>query len=470
MIADAMLRAARMRGARMRAISRCIAAVAWLLPIGAYAQSPGSAQSTTPPQRTMSAQMAPSGVGPVRTLTREQAEALALKNNPQISIGRLNALVARQFVRQQRSALLPTAALNVTGVDAQPGGRIAAGSLTNSAIYSRAAAGANVSQLVTDFGRTQNLVASANLQAKAQDETATATTADMVLAVDQSFFNTLETEALVTVAQQTVDARQTFVDKIQALTDAKLRSELDLSFAKVDAARARLLLLEARNNYEASLAALSALLGFNDEQNFQLVEGATAGEAPPPAVEPLIGEALAQRPEVLALRDQVQAAEKFGRAEHDLWLPNVTALGTAGLVPARDNHVPSWWGAVGVNINIPVFNGFLFDARAKTADLQTSVARARLTDLQNNIARDVRNAWQDANRAYERLSVTQQLREQANLALDLAQSRYNLGLSSIVEFSQAELQKTEADISDTDARYQYRLTEIVLRYALGAPN
>jgi outer membrane protein len=58
---------------------------------------------------------------------------------------------------------------------------------------------------------------------------------------------------------------------------------------------------------------------------------------------------------------------------------------------------------------------------------------------------------------------------QASLALDLAQQRYNLGLGSIVEFSQAELGKTEADIADTDAKYQYRLTEIVLAYTMGAP-
>jgi outer membrane protein len=61
------------------------------------------------------------------------------------------------------------------------------------------------------------------------------------------------------------------------------------------------------------------------------------------------------------------------------------------------------------------------------------------------------------------------LREQADLALDLAQSRYMLGLSSIGEFSQAELQKTEADISDTDARYQYRLTQIVLACTMSQP-
>jgi outer membrane protein len=111
----------------------------------------------------------------------------------------------------------------------------------------------------------------------------------------------------------------------------------------------------------------------------------------------------------------------------------------------------------------------IFDARAKAADLQTEMARQQLIGLRNAIAGDVRNSWQDTNRAYERLSVTKQFREQAGLAFDLAQSRYNLGLSSIVEFTQAELQKTEADIAGTYAEYQYRLTQIVLAYTISQP-
>ncbi len=405
-----------------------------------------------------------------RVLTRAQAEALALKNNPNISVARLNALISREAVREQRSALLPTASLNITGVGADPGSGLSAGALTNSSLSSRAAAGATVSQLVTDFGRTNSLVASSEWRAKAEEQTAVATAADIVLAADQAFFETLETHALVTVAQQTLHARQTNVDKISALTSAKLRSELDLSFAKVDAARARLLLLEAQNNYQDSLATLSALLGFSDQQDFELVEDTPAISAPPLEVAPLIVEAMAQRPEISALRDQAQASEKFGHAEHDLWRPNVSALGVVGLAPLRDDHISSWYGAAGVNVNIPIFNGFLFNARAKTADLQTSIDRARLLDQQNNLARDVRNAWHNSNRAFERLSVTGQLREQATWRSTWPNRVTTLGLSSIVEFSQAELQKTEADISDTQARYQYRLTQIVLAYTIGATN
>ncbi len=431
-----------------------------LLCVPLLAQMPASPPDSPAPTR-------PASTG--RELTLKQAEALALKNNPQITIGKLRALVAHQYVREARSALLPNAYLSVTAVDANPGSRLAAGGLNNSILFPRAAAGATVGQLITDFGRSTNLLSSSESQARAEDQNAIAATAQIILAVDQSFYNVLETKALVAVAQQTVDSRQLLVDKIKALADAKLKSELDLSFARVDLARGKLLLLEAHNNYETSLAALSAILGYPDQQEFQLVEEPAAIAPPALDVLPLIQQALQQRPEVAALQNEVQAAQKFSSAEHDLQRPTVSALGVVGEAPVRDNHIPNWYGAVGVNINIPIFNGFVFNARAKAADLQTEVNRQKLADLRNNIARDVRTSWHDTNRAFERLSVTQQLREQAALALDLAQSRYNLGLGSIVEFSQAELQKTEADIADTDAKYQYRLTQIILAYTVSSP-
>jgi len=324
--------------------------------------------------------------------------------------------------------------------------------------------------LLTDFGRTTNLLASSELQAKAQDQNAAATRADIVLAVDQSFYSALETKALVLVAQSTVDARQALVDRVQALTSAKLKSDLDLSFAQVDLARAKLLLLEAENNYQASLAGLSAILGYPDERDFELTEEAQVIAPPAPEAQPLILQALQQRPEIAALQFEVQSAEKTAGAEHDLWRPTISALGAAGVTPVRDDRIlSSWYGAVGVNVNIPVFNGLLFNARAKAADLQTEVNRQRLMDLRNNVARDVRIAWQDTNRAYQRLSVTQQMLEQANLALSLGQQRYSLGLGSIVELSQAQLGKTEADIADTDAKYQYHLTQIVLAHTMATP-
>jgi outer membrane protein len=431
-----------------------------LWPVRIHAQEP-------PPPPAAAGNATAAGAG--TPLTLQQAEAIAIKNNPQITIGKLNALVSQQNVREARSALLPNAYLSLTAVDSNPGSRITAGLLNNPTVYPRAAGGASITQLVTDFGRTTNLLSSSEYGARAEDQNAAATRADILLVVDQAFYHSLETKALVTVAEETVRARQTLVDKVQALTNAKLKSEIDLSFSNVELARAKLLLLESLNNHEISLTTLSAILGYPDEQNFQLVEETNSVTKPDPNVAPLIQQALEQRPEIKALQFEVESAQKFGSAEHDLSRPTVEALGVVGQAPVRDNHIPSWYGAVGVNINIPVFNGFLYNARAKAADLQTEADRQKLLDTRNNIARDVRNAWQDSRRAFERLSVTQQLREQADLSLNLAQARYNLGLGSIVEFTQAELQKTEADIEDTDAKFQYRLTQIVLAFTIAAP-
>jgi outer membrane protein len=404
-------------------------------------------------------------------LTLRQAEEMAIKNNPQISVARLIALASQQVTRQVRSALWPTASGEITGVDAQSGSRIAAGALNNPVIYSRAAAGAIVTQLITDFGRTTNLVSSANYAAKAANENAVATQQQILLAVNQAFYNALQAQAVLTVAQKTVDERQTIADQVDALFKNKLKSELDLSFANVNLAQAKLLLLDAQNNDSATQATLSMVLGFPALHVFQLVDDNGQPAPPPDNVEGLISQALSMRPEIRSLQFQYQSAKKFQIAERDLLFPSIRAIGAVGDTPVGDPQVaPSasalnnTYGAVGADVEIPIFNGFLYSARAREANLRAQATQQRLLDMRNLISRDVRNSWLNANTAYQRLAVTQQFLEQANLALDLAESRYKLGLSSIVELTQAQLQQTQAEISNAQAGYDYQLSLAVLMY------
>ena len=436
------------------------------LSICGFAQEPGTSLPSTPAPQAAPARAAAAQTNPAvpTLLSVQDAQALAIKNNPQISVARLTALASQQFTREVRSALWPTANINLTAVDADPGSRITAGFLTNPTVYQRAAAGASVSQLLTDFGRTTNLVASASLAAKAENQNALATKEQILLAVDQAFYNALQTQAVLTVAQQTVQDRQTVSDQVGALFKSKLKSELDFSFANVNLAQAKLLLLDAQNNVNAAQASLSAVLGFQSLQSFQLAEDTTAVTAPPDNVDDLITTAFTMRPEVLALEFQSESAQRFHKAERDLLLPDIRALGAVGDTPVRNPIVSSWYGAVGVNVDIPVFNGFLYTARSKEASLRAQAAAEKLRDLRDRIARDVRTSWLNAETAYDRLAVTQQLVDQANLAFSLAQSRYKLGLGSIVELSEAQLQQTQAQITNVGAGYDYRLALAVLQY------
>jgi len=429
-------------------------------PLGALASSQNDdEQSQVAPNRT--GQQSPKVV---IHLSVKDAEAVALKNNPAISVARLNALASQQVTREVRSALWPQAYASLTAVDARNNSRITAGALNNPIIYTRAAGGGTVSQLITDFGHTTNLVASARLQAKADEQNAAATKEDVLVATDQAFYGALQTQAVLRVAEQTVASRQLLADQVSALTKSKLKSDLDLSFANVNLAQAKLLYLDALNSDKSAVASLSAILGYPTLENFELVNDTEPLTPPPADVDPLIVDAFSKRPEILALEFQSESAEKLHQSDRDQMFPTISALAAYGDSPIRDDRVYGPYGAVGVNVQIPVFNGFLFSSKSRETDLRAQAMRQRLTDLRNRISRDVRTSWLTANTAFDRVTVSEQLLAQANLALDLAQTRYKLGLSSIVELSQAQLQQTQADIGNAQAGYEYRLALSVLRY------
>jgi outer membrane protein len=407
---------------------------------------------------------------PHQRLTRADAEQMAIKNNPRVSLGRLLALAQHQVIRETRAAELPNFNGSMTAVDAEDGSRISAGSLTASRLFEHAGAGGNITQLITDFGRTRNLVASSKLQEKAQNANALATTEDIVLATDQAFYNALQAQALLKVANQNVDTRHTTDTQVSEMTKNKLKSTLDLSFADVNLSQAKLLLLDAQNNADSTMAALDAVLGLDKQLTFDLSDETKPLQQPPPDPEQLTQLGLQQRPDLQALNYNEQAAVKFSHAQRAQLFPTISAAGTAGSVPIRpaQYYVANWWGAVGVNMNIPIFNGFLYTAQAKEASIRAQAVSEQNRDLRDQIVRDIRTSWLAANTAYQRVSVTAELLKQANLALALAQTRYQMGLSSIVELNQAQFQQTDAAIGNTNAQYQYRLSLATLNYQVGA--
>ena len=453
--------------------------LSFLLPVvAAHAQSStmvAALPSAPAPVLTVSANLsAQSGSSapppnPGTTLTRLQAEQTALKDNPRVSVSQLLALAQHQVVREARSAELPAATGAITAEKALEASRISAGTLTASRLFTHAGAGGDFTQLITDFGRTHNLVLTRKLQEQAAKANGLATREEIVLAADQAFYDALMAQSVLQVALQTVNTRQATQTQVNQMTQNKLKSTLDLSFANVNLSQSKLLQLDAQNNADATMATLDAVLGLDHQVTYQLVDDATQISAPPADVTPLIQTALAQRPDLQSLTFGQQSAQKFARAQWDQRLPSITASGTVGTVPIRVDqyYLNSWWGGIGVNMNIPIFNGFLYSAEAKEANYRAQADTERTRDLRDEIVRDVRTTWLLANTAYQRIAVTAELLKQANLALQLAQTRYQLGLSSIVELSQAQLQQTSAAIDNTNAQYEYRLALATLDYQTG---
>ena len=406
-----------------------------------------------------------------QTLTLPQAVAIALQNHPRIAAAQNLEQAAGQRVVEARAPYYPVLSAEVTGSQANPLSRIGAGSLATSALFNRQGDGLMASQLITDSGRTKNLVASSSLQAQAASQSTQAARYDVTLGVNRAYYGVLQAQALVRVAEETVKTRQTLTDQVSALTNAQLKSMVDLSFAKVNLSEAQLLLIRAQDNLKQSFADLSRALGQDvSPAQYELVED-PAKPALPPDADALVNTAIQNRPELADLRLRFEASQKFETAEHDLKKPNVTLVAVGGALPYLDQNprvAPEGYEGVAVNLEIPIFNGHLFSAREQAAHYESLAANQRLRDLRQQVERDVRVAWLNASAAQQRIPVTNELVSQAQLSLTLAEGRYNLGLASIVEITQAQLNVTQAQIENVTAGYDYQNAFAGLQYTLGA--
>ena len=404
-------------------------------------------------------------------LTRQQAEQLALKNNPRISVAALLTLTQKQMVREAHSAELPSLNGNVMAEDAEEGTRLSAtGSLAASRLLYHVGAGLDLNQLITDFGRTPNLVASYALQAKASEQNAQATREDIVLAVDFAFYSALEAQATLEVAKSTVNARQAVADQVVALTASNIKSTLDQSFAQANLSQARLLYLDSQNQFDAAMTGLNEVLGTVSDQRYHLVDDPTLPSPVAASVDEAVALALQQRPDLIAQKLNHEADVRFSRAQHKQLLPTVSGLGVVGVTPVGSStyFIKNWYGAAAVNVSVPIFNGFKFRAQASEADLRAKMSDEQSRVLVDRIVRDVRTAWLTANTAQQRMAVTVEFSKEANTALALADTRYRLGLSSIVELSQAQLQQTQAQIAEANARFDYEADLAALRFQIGS--
>jgi len=400
-------------------------------------------------------------------LTLAEAEAMALRNHPRVQSSRLLAEAAKELPKQTRAGLSPIVAGNVTGSVAENGTRLGAGNLNASSLFSRTAAGFAINQVVWDFGRVRALTASMEARASALGETATAARGEVLLRVRESYFRVLLAQMQVRVLRANLEARQLTLRQIGALAQSNLRSTLDVSFAELNVAEAELALNRAESDVRAGEVDLSAAMGYAESKQFVLSDpGDPAGPLAASADELVTG-ALGQRAELAALRQQARAANSFAESEKRQSLPTLSATGVAGVFGFKDANLRQRYGALGMNLNIPIFNGGQFTSRRAEAELRAQAAGQDLREMEVRVSRDVRAAWVEADNARRRMGLTARVLEQALKTVRLAQTRYELGLGTIVELSAAQLSRTTAEVGAGVARFEYLLRRSVLDFQMG---
>ena len=399
------------------------------------------------------------------------AESIAVAHQPTILAALLRTREAGQQIREARAGYMPVVAFNATGVrTADVGTAIAAGNITTSAISDRFAYGGALNQLVTDFGRTSALVSTQKFLAEAQKDLATLSRAQVRLGLRSAFYGVLGAEAVQRAAEAARDDRQLLARQATSLAQSQIRSTLDVDFANVLTSEAELAVVHARAAVARERAALATAMGLRQPVSVPLSDVGLPASVPPEDPEGLIANAQAQRADLAATTARQRSAAEFARSEKRLSNPSVNLLAAAGQLPYHDSTLHNNYAAVGVNLNIPIFNGGLFAARQQRAKIEADAQAREVDAAELKVGEEVRDAWYRSRETYQSMAVTDRLVAQCRRALRLAQDRYESGLGSILEVNQAQLQQTSAEIQEADAKYAYLAACAELDFASGMMN
>lgn len=401
-------------------------------------------------------------------LTLKQAWDIALKNHPRLQSDELLTRATEQDIDITRSNFLPQVWGSAVGAGAANNTRIAAsGGINNPLVIGRGSLGVSLSQLITDFGRTENQLQAA----KAQADAAAAQTADtreqVLLGVTQAYYDALRAQALLHVAEATLAARNQFLGQITVMHDVGRRSDLDLSIARQQVAEAELLQTQAQGGVDDAFAVLSQALGYGGQRKFALQVPST-GEVLPSDFDALARQAIDQNPELRALRAKVRAARLTYEAERALNYPTVSAVGYAGVTPFHDNNrIDDNYTAAGIVLNMPLYTGGRLSAEGQKAELYANALGRDLQARENELARYLRLAWNGVQTAYKSIDTSKQMLDSANKALELTSAGYQIGRNSIVDLSQVQLNQVRAEITNVNAVYDYSIQRAVLEYRVG---
>lgn len=418
-----------------------------------------------------------------RALTLDEAVAMALDNAPAILQRFGEYVAAQQRVAQAFSAMLPQLSLlgTINRTDASSRLLSSNGSSSSSTLTAPTPGTGrlSVSQLLFDFGR--NLAATD--AAKAASETAREQIdlqRDLiVLAVKENYFNQLFAARLVVVNAQAVDRAELNLRSARGFFEVGTRPKFDVTRAEVDVANARLDLIRSQNAVSLARIALNTAMGIAINAPTR-VKDILAFEVFELDRERLVAEALNRRAEYRQAKLRALGAEARVRQTYRDFFPNLLGVGSVGAgrtdtdfqgsSSVQSGGVSSTetrdW-QIGLELRWSIFDGGNKIARYKEEKANLQAAQAAVRDTELQIWQQVEQGHVSLIEAEERIGAAAKAVESAQENFRLGQGRFDAGVGTIIELTDAQLALTRAQSVEAQALTDYRIAIARLERALG---
>ena len=445
------------------------ASPAWAQTPAPGATTPPAAPSTAPPVTPpMAATPSPTAL----RLTLPEATALALRQQPTLRSAQGSLTAAQARVPQARSAYFPRFDLQ-TGLQTS---EVKSDTTNNRTRSESTFANVQGRQLIYDFGKTAALVDEAKAGSRVASGELERVRDLVVQNVRQAYFNLLQARRLVAVADAALARSELNLRSARGFFDVGTKPKSDVTRAEVEVANARVDVIRARNLVRFTETSLANALGLEATVPIEIDDILTYE---PVMLDPsqLLVEALGNRPELRQFQARLDAARAQLAGARARYLPDLTVNGSAGM--ASDDAVVSTDGVSGVTfadewsisgqLTWNLFEGFFTQYRVKETQALVETARANYETVELQVRLEVEQAYIVVIEAAERYGATEKAVESAQENLRLAQGRYDAGVGTILELTEAQLSLTNAEANSVRAVTDYRVGLATLDRVVGRP-
>ena len=327
--------------------------------------------------------------------------------------------------------------------------------------------GVNASQLLYDFGQSRSRWRSAESLSSSLKQTEQATLEQVLLAVRIAYYQTRAAKGLVQVANDTLANQQKHLEQTQGFVEVGTQAPIALAQAKTGVANARVQLINAQNGYETAKAQLNLAMGVEGPTDYDVADDAApAVDGEDGTTEGLVGEAVKARSELAALADQVAALKLALRAARGAYGPSLSL--STGLTDAGQQASSLAWNwNAGLTLSIPIFLGGQTRAQVSEAEANLMSAQAQLDQERQQVRLEVEQARLAVRAAKGAVTASAEALASAQEQLRLAEGRYQTGVGSIIELSDAQVALTTAAQQTVQSDYTLAQARAQLVRALG---
>jgi outer membrane protein TolC len=403
-----------------------------------------------------------------RTLNLEDCIAIALEGQPRIQATLADYAAARYRVNQALAPLLPQLSGSVTATRSQntsittnsAGGSVS--TVQTRQMGDTLLAQVLLSQVLFDFGKTLAATEAARKLAEVAVEDVELQRQLISLTVKEAYTNTLFSQRLIRVQEQAQERAELNLRSAKGFFEVGTRPKSDVARAEVDVANAKLDLIRAKNALRTAIVALNIAMAINVDTPTQIVDNLVYQPITLDR-QALRSDSLRQRPEYRQAKLRAAAAEATERQTFRNFFPDVSGTGTYGGTQTQLNE--AW--TLGLSLSWSLFDGGGRIARYQEAKANLEGAKARVKSTELDIVQNVEQAEIAVEEAQERIQAAQTLVVSAQENFRLAQGRFDAGVGTILELTDAQLALTQAQNTESQALADYRIALARLDRAVG---